>query len=120
MLAEGDIVEIKVGMKVYADVPEHFLYANKRGVFDKTAHGEAMIDGELAYLAGRYVVYKTAHDGGGTGMGPHDVYPNGHHVFCEKLEDQSQKIDFYQSGSFTAMLPDLKPVGRAQRKWVDG
>jgi hypothetical protein len=120
MLAEGDIVEIKEGMKVYAEVPEHFLYANRRGVFNRTAHGEVQIEGTLAYLAGRYVVYKTAMNGGGTGMGPHDIYPDGHHVYCEKLDDQSQRIDFYQSGAFSAMLPNLKAVGRAQRRWVDG
>lgn len=119
MLAEGDIVEIKEGCKVYALVPQHFLYANKKGDFS-LAKGEAVVGKELAYLAGRYVVYKTAMEGGGTGMGPHDVYPDGHHVYCEKLDDPSQKIDFYQSGSFTAMLPDLKPVGRAERRWVDG
>ena len=65
MLAEGDIVEIKEGHKVYAMVPQHFLYANKKGDCS-LAKGEAVVGKELAYLAGRYVVYKTAMDGGGT------------------------------------------------------
>ena len=120
MLQEGDIIELHEGHKVYATVPMHFLYSNKRRVFDQTAKGAVVIGGELAYLAGRYVVYKTSHDGGGTGHGPHDVYPDGHHVFAERLDDPSVKVDFYQSGSFTAMLPDLQAVGRAVRRWAEG
>lgn len=119
MLQEGDIIELQEGHMVYATVPEHFLYANRKGSF-KPAKGEVVIRGELAYLAGRYVVYKTSYDGGGTGHGPHDVYPDGHHVFAERLDDTSVKVDFYQSGSFTAMLPGLQAVGRAVRKWAEG
>jgi len=117
MLKEGDIIELKKGDKVYADIPEHFLYANRRGLF-KLAHGEALIDGELSYLAGRYVVYKTTYDGGGMGHGPHDTYPDGHHVYCERLDDPGVKVDFYQSGCFTCMLPDIQPVAKAVRRWV--
>ena len=119
MLQEGDIIELKEGHKVYATVPEHFLYSNRKGSF-KPTKADAIIGGELSYLAGRYVVYKTSYDGGGTGHGPHDVFPSGHHVFCERLDDQSVKVDFYQSGSFTAMLPDLQPVAKAVRRWVEG
>jgi hypothetical protein len=118
MLSEGDIIELKDGHKVYANVPEHFLYANRKGSF-KLSRGEATIGGEFSYLAGRYVVYKTASDGGGTGHGPNDVYPDGHHVFCEKLDDRSVKVDFYQSGCFTAMIENIEPVGKASRSWVE-
>ncbi len=119
MLEEGDIIELKEGMRVYAEVPEHFLYTNRRGVFDKTAHGEIEIAGHLGHFAGRYVVYKTAMDGGGTGHGAHDVYPDGHHVFAEKLDNPSVMVDFYQSGCFTAMLPKLKAIKKATRSWVE-
>ena len=119
MLQEGDIIELQEGHKVYATVPEHFLYSNRKGSF-KPARGEAVIRGELMYLAGRYAVYKISHDGGGTGHGPGDVYPDGHHVFAERLDDASVKVDFYQSGCFTAMLPDLQAVGKAVRKWAEG
>ena len=30
-LTEGDIIEIKEGHEVYAHVPMHFLYSNKKG-----------------------------------------------------------------------------------------
>lgn len=57
---------------------------------------------------GEFVVTKTTHDGGGTAMF-NDVYPDGHHVHCKKLEDgnfdaDGIEIDFYQTGSFTAMI----------------
>lgn len=118
MLQEGDIIELREGYRIYATVPEHFIYRNRKGSF-KPTHSEVVIHGELSYLSGRYVVYKTSYDGGGTGHGPHDVYPNGHHVFAERLDNASIKVDFYQSGCFTAMLPDLKAVGKAARKWAE-
>jgi hypothetical protein len=117
MLDEGDIIELKTGHKVYADIPEHFAYGNRRGSF-KLAHAEATIGGELEYLAGRYVVTKTTTNGGGTGHGRYDVYPDGHHVYCERLDDRDVKVDFYQSGCFTCMIKDIEPVGRATRQWV--
>ena len=119
MLEEGDIIELKEGMRVYAEVPEHFLYSNRRGVFDKTARGEIEIQGHLSHFAGRYVVYKTATDGGGHGHGPHDVYPDGHHVFAEKLDIPSVRVDFYQTGCFTAMLPKLKAIKKATLAWIE-
>jgi hypothetical protein len=65
---------------------------------------------------GQYLVTKTKFTGGGTGMGPHDVFPDGHHVTCKKLGfngkfvEDGLEINFYQSGSFTAMIypEDLK------------
>lgn len=119
MLKEGDIIELKEGHDVYAEVPMHFLYINKRGVFDETAMGHIRIGGELNYFAGRYVVYKTATDGGGLGHGAGDFYPNGHHVFCEKLDNPKLRVNFYQTGSFTAMIPYIDPVGVAVRSWKD-
>lgn len=120
MLQEGDIIELKEGDRVYATLPEYLLYSNRKESLTP-AWGEALIGGELAFLAGRYVVYKTCHNGGGVnGTGRDDVYPDGHHVFCERLDDSAAvRVDFYQSGFFTAMLPDLKPVGKAARKWVE-
>lgn len=117
MLKEGDIIELKEGYKVYADVPEHFLYANRKGSF-KIGHGEVLINGELSYLAGKYVVYKTSMDGGGVSL--NDSYPDGYHVYCEKVNDPAIRVDFYQSGCFTAMIVDIPVVGRAIRRWVEG
>jgi hypothetical protein len=117
LLQEGDIIELNEHHKVYALVPKHFLYGNRRGDFT-LAHGEVHLGSEnFDYLRGRYIVTKTVMDGGGTGHGPHDVYPDGHHVYCESL-DGSQRVDFYQSGCFTCMIVNIEPVGRAEKKWV--
>lgn len=70
-------------------------------------------------MVGRYVVYMTTLDGGGTGHGRHDVYQNGHHVHCQRLDRPGVKVDFYQSGCFTKMLENIEPVGRAVRRWEE-
>jgi hypothetical protein len=63
--------------------------------------------------AGLYVVKKTACEGE-TLPGSRDPYPNGHHVFCYKQDTPSLKVDFYQTGCFTAMIyeRDISPVGK--------
>ena len=115
-LQEGDLIEIVEGMKVYAFVPEHFVYDNCKGSW-KLTHHDVVVKDNFAYLEGTYVVIKTAIDGGGTGHGPGDVYPDGHHVFCKKTID-GEEIDFYQSGCFTAMIEDIQPKGRAKLDWI--
>ena len=116
LLQEGDLIDIHEGHSVYADIPKHFVSSTYRGDFTLT-HRAATVAGELSYLAGEYVVVKTNFDGGGTGHGPHDVYPDGHHVFCQRVTD-GIKIDFYQTGCFTAMIKSIKPHGRAVCSWV--
>lgn len=44
--------------------------------------------------------------GGGTGMGPHDVYPDGLYVEAENLAEPKQRLTFYQSGAF---IPEIMP-----------
>lgn len=117
MLKEGDVVDIRGTHTVYADVPKHFLYSNCLGDFSLDRSDVLVSD--VPWLAGRYVVTKTATDGGGTGHGPGDIYPDGHHVFCESV-DGKFKLDFYQSGSFTAMIREIEPIGRAKIKWEVG
>ncbi len=115
-LQEGDVIELKEGMKVYADIPEHFVYSNRRGSFDMTHH-DVTLGGEFDYLEGEYIVYK-AYSGGGSkggGMTGHDDYPDGWHVFCER--EDGVKVDFYQSGCFTAMIEDIEPIRKAKRVW---
>jgi hypothetical protein len=116
LLQQGDVIELRGGHEVYADVPEHFIFTNRVGSWALT-HSKICIGGHFAYLAGRYVVVLTTHDGGGTGHGPHDVYPSGHHVWCEKLVrdiDSPVRVDFYQTGCFSAMIEDITPVGTAK------
>lgn len=117
LLEEGDVIELTSKHTVYAEVPKHFVYSNCRGDFSLT-HTEARLwEGNFDYLRGQYVVVKTSFGGGGTGHGGHDVYPDGHRVFCEKTDGSKHRVDFYQTGCFTAMIPEIEVVGRAALKW---
>ncbi len=59
-----------------------------------------------------WVVVETATTGGGTGHGPHDVFPDGHQVTIKLLNYNNKgllkghhSIRFYQSGCFTGLIP---------------
>ena len=117
MLKEGDVIHIREGHNIYADIPEHFVSSNRRGCFDLT-HRKVTVGGELSYLIGTYIVIKTTMNGGGTGHGSNDVYSDGHHVYCVKADNDDIRIDFYQSGSFTAMITDIEPVAEAKLTWT--
>ena len=75
---------------------------------------------------GSYLCVETHFDGGGTGMGPHDVYPDGHRVVAMKLtaegkfNEKARQIEFYQSGCFTDMYKpaDLKHIGTLSQFWA--
>ena len=130
MLQEGDVIEIKREMRVYADVPEHFVHPNKQGCFDMI-HADVILGRDLEYLCGKYIVYKTTSDEGPSnfdGAFPggdelhHALRINGlprygYHVFCVKADNEKIKVDFYQSGHFSAMIKDIQPVGRATLHW---
>jgi len=121
-LQEGDVIELKKGQEVYTTLPHHCFYVGEEGNFAKTDNHEVEIGEtygglDTGFLIGKYIVTKTTFDGGGTGHGPHDVYPDGHHVFCKKI-DSKVRVDFYQSGCFTAMIKDIEPIGRAKATWT--
>lgn len=125
LLKEGDVIRLKKGHRVYTQLPKHFLYDNTKGDWE-LARGEVTVGeprGDLltGFFEGDYIVVKTTKDGGGTGHGPHDVYPDGHHVWCEKIMPERNhgtiKIEFFQSGSFTCMIPEIEPIGHAQCTW---
>jgi hypothetical protein len=102
-LAVGDVFLLKEGDNVFFT--------------GRTSHSDDVTISDKD--AGRYVAYKTTYDGGGTGHGMHDIYPDGHHVWCEELDAvKPRRFNFYQSGCFRNMLPDIKPVGRARKMWV--
>jgi len=77
-------------------------------------------------IEGSYLVEKTTVDGGGTGHGPGDIYPDGHHVYARRLlkgtewNTAVQLIDFWQSGSFNRMIEpkNVKVIGKAQKTWL--
>ena len=63
---------------------------------------------DSSVFAGKYIVDYVYSDGGGST--PDGGYPNGHHVFCHKIDDPSISVDFYQTGCFTAMIKDITPI----------
>lgn len=63
---------------------------------------------DSSIFEGEFEVDCAVSDGGGS---THDGgYPNGWHVFCRKKDNPEIKVDFYQSGCFTAMIPEIKPI----------
>ena len=112
-LIEGDVIRLTSEHKVYAEVPKHFIFANCKGNFE--LHKSDVHLSDFEYLCGDYIVERTALEGGSTGR---DAYPNGHHVYCFMVSNPEIKIDFYQSGYFTAMIKDIEPIGRALKEWV--
>jgi hypothetical protein len=63
-----------------------------------------------SYSGDNWLVVHTAVTGGGTGHGPHDVYPDGHEVTIQRLPygqrtpDTELTLKFYQDGCFTNMI----------------
>lgn len=160
LLQEGDIITLKTGMKVYARIPEMFVYANRKFsnqlattditigtmLFRKEEEATKEVEGikeaiksalfkvtvsdvdkkienfisglnldcsekkfDTGKYEGKYRVYATAYEGGGrAGPNKGDTYPNGYHVFCQKIDDPSISVHYYQTGAFTAMITDIE------------
>ncbi len=71
------------------------------------------------FIPGKYVVDNAGYYGGGTGHGPHDVYPDGWYITGILLSDQTKKVYFWQTGCFNKMLPDIIPIGKAEKIWTE-
>ena len=56
--------------------------------------------------AARFRVVEAYLGGGGTGHGPHDVYPDGWLVTAERMDGPKETIRFSQSGCFVHAIPD--------------
>jgi len=72
---------------------------------------------------GKFVVTKTLYEGGGTGMGPHDIYPDGHRIYCKKLkndkfDEDGTEVNFYQNGCITAVISNIKVIRTMKMKFV--
>jgi hypothetical protein len=174
LLKEGDVIFLKKGMKVYAQIPEKFVYDNKKKSNAKTSHeavvgevltndtdisedkadlvkdiihdfdfrlgvriskveAQAMVDSKVkapkdstfCLHGGEFLVVETKREGGGKAMF-NDEYPDGHHVFCKKLNadgsynENGLEVDFYQTGSFTAMIEstEISPIRTLTAKFV--
>ena len=67
---------------------------------------------DTSMYIGEYEVIDTKTEGGGIqrSFSGEIQYPYGYHVFCKKIDDNSINIDFYQTGCFTAMIEEIKPI----------
>jgi hypothetical protein len=72
---------------------------------------------------GEYVVTKTELSGGGSGH--NDTFPDGHHVFCQKLNNglfdkEGLEIHFYQTGSFTVTIKkdEIQPIRKLNPTFI--
>jgi len=105
--------ESKLGLKIKADDAKAFILTQLPAVKKE----------KFVLDEGEFVVIRTAMEGGGSGHGAGDTYPDGHHVFCKRLNadgtynDKGTEINFYQSGCFTGtILPKDISVIRIQPK----
>lgn len=164
LLKVGDVINLTDGMKVYAMIPEMFVYSNRKTsreltkevvTIGKIYKNNTNIDKDINNLisdiieefnsrgfsiseedvrefvlskikqpeeetfsihGGEFIVIKTLLDGGS------DYYPDGHRVYCQKLNNGSYdedaiEVNFYQTGCFTAMIEDIKPVRKLKLKF---
>lgn len=68
---------------------------------------------EFSIAPGEFLVIKTENTGGGNSG--NDYYPDGHRVYCKRLnngsfDEKGTEINFYQTGSFTAMIENITPI----------
>lgn len=99
-----DKIELTGEHKVYADVPCHFVKANRRGDFSLTNHAVTLID-NFDYLQGTYFVANTEMTGGDKERG----IPDGYKVTCTRL-DGKYTVSFFQSGDFPAVIKNITPT----------
>ena len=74
----------------------------------------------------KFVIETANMEGGGTGHGPHDVYPNGWHIKARRLNNDGtynpngEVIRFFMTGWFGCMVDpkDVRVVGKMQMRFV--
>ena len=80
-------------------------HQKKAGGWEREVERVLDIDAS-AFASDRWKVESTRLTGGGTGMGPHDVYPDGHYVEAKSLNHKGVRLVFYQTGAF---IPEILP-----------
>lgn len=75
---------------------------------------------DLTRANAEYVVIDAKMQGGGTGHGPHDVFPDGWYVVAKRLkkgrkwDPKGEEITLYMTGCFTNLIPpeEISIVGK--------
>ena len=107
ILKKTDFKGIKIDAKKLEEAIE---LPNRKGVYDTNV------------FISDYVVIEAKSEGGGHGMGDHDVYPDGWRVTARQLNKngsynpRGKKVTFYQSGCFSAMNKDVKVIRKMEKK----
>jgi hypothetical protein len=105
LLQPGDVIRLAEGhCSVYENLPQSRKLCEHEYTLGKSDR-----------LGGEYIVTATAFEGGGTAHGPGDVFPDGHHVQCQRVDNPKICVNFYQTGSFTAMISRIAPVRRVRK-----
>lgn len=169
LLEVGDVINLTDGMKVYAMIPEMFVYSNRKTsreltkevvTIGKIYKNNTNIDKDINNLisdiieefnsrgfsiseedvrefvlskikqpeeetfsihGGEFIVIKTLLDGG-SHYNDRDYYPDGHRVYCQQLingsyHEDAIEVNFYQTGCFTAIIKDIKPIRKLKLKF---
>ena len=110
-------------IQVGADSPVHMVCFTltdnevveiERIVGGKLTSKELFIDlgvPDVSRATAEFVVIENDMQGGGTGMGCHDIYPDGWHIIAKRLDKDGkwnpngEEIAFYMTGCFIDMIP---------------
>lgn len=137
LLQVGDVINLTLGMKVYAIVPECFVYASRRDSrLSRTIKTDVRIgtilDNErgqtfdTGFLAGEYVVIDTDETGGSHGHESYQYHSSGQHVTAQRLaadgtyDENGLIVSFYQKGAFAAKIEpsEIAPIRTMRRIFI--
>ncbi len=110
----------------YVDEDERLAVAAKSGRVPSKMRTVELGAYDSSRATAKFVVEEANMQGGGTGHGPGDIYPDGWHVQARRLNKdgsynpKGEVICFYMSGCFTCMVEpkDLQVVGKMQMRFV--
>lgn len=90
----------------------HCAWTERKGDWERKHDLVIDLRPQRSYAGVSFIVLKVALRGGGTGHGPHDVYPDGHWVYAKEV-DGDTFVRFYQSGCFVGMVKpeDVELIG---------
>ena len=125
-LKPGDIILIEKGMKVTTDVPEYFVFSNRKRSFKLTSAtvevGKDISGYETSYLEGVYIVDKVSDTpGGGVGMGE---YRPDYTVWCIKhnayneTDFEAVTLSFNQIPAYCDYNKFITILGKAEKSWI--
>ncbi|MDO8558991.1 MAG: hypothetical protein Q7R84_01540 [bacterium] len=110
----------------YLSEDERVNLARKTGVFPPRKKTIDLSACDPSRTTAKFIVETARMQGGGTGHGPNDIYPDGWHIQARRLnkdgsyDPNGEVIHFYMSGCFTNIVEpkDIKVVGKMQMMFI--